>query len=164
MAKRKVFKVGNKIIEKGRVYKVYKIENEKIGDKVERIIHFRPYFKNSIDGTLVCSIPECNIDHITIRKPVSKNEVGEMLEYLSRRSRKNKIIDVIKAKPVLNLNDMRKTAKIIKRCWWEKKDSGLTKTKKDILEVGIERIVEEVALVTGVSIKTAREKITIALG
>lgn len=159
------FKVGNKIIERGKVYKVFKITKAKFDDKLERVIHYRYYFENSADRSIVCSIPECSIEHPDIRKPVSRKEIDAMLEFLSKRTRNQDDLDIAEAKSELYLNDILKTAEIIKRCFKEKRSKGqeFSKTKKDLLKAATESIVEEVALVHSVSLNSAKEKITIAL-
>ncbi len=164
MSKIKGFKIGSKLIERGIVYKVYKIEIEKTNGKVERIIHYRPYYTDYINSTIVCSIPESSLDE-NIRGPISKKEMNQLLRGLSKKSRKRSTLDVIKAKKVLNSNDIHKTARILKKYWRERKREGasFTRTKKDILETAISRIIEEIALVKGISLDKAKEKVTIAL-
>lgn len=164
MDKIKGFKIGSKIVERGIVYKVFKIEIEKTDGKIDRIIYYRPYYTDYINSTLVCSIPESSLGE-SIRGPISKKEMNELLQGLSKRSRKRRALDVIKAKKILNSNDIHKTAKILKRYWREKKREGgsFTRTKKEILNIAIDRIIEEIAVVKGISLDKAKKEITIAL-
>jgi RNA polymerase-interacting CarD/CdnL/TRCF family regulator len=164
MGKTKRFKVGSKLIEKGVVYRVYKIEIEKTNGKVERVIHYRPYYTDYVNSTLVCSIPESSLDE-NIRRPVSKKEINELLRDLSKKSRKRNSLDAVKAKKILNSNDIHKTAKVLKKYWREKKRNGasFTGTKRGILEIAINRIIEEIAIVKGTSLDKAKKEITSAL-
>ena len=165
MPNKKKLRIGSKLIEDGKVYKVYKITEDRRREASERIIHFRPHYQNSINYSLICSIPECNLVHTDIRPPVSKKEMLEILRYLSKRSNKRHEADAVDAKSTLNLNNVYETAKVLKVFWREKrkKDVTITKTKKDILEMAINHMVEEVALVIGVSIDNAKRKIDLAL-
>jgi RNA polymerase-interacting CarD/CdnL/TRCF family regulator len=162
---KKKLRIGNKLIEGGKVYKIFKISFEDSNGKRERTIHYRPHYQGTNTDTLVCSIPECNMEHTDIRIPIKKSEMGQLLKYLSKRSNKKWEVDVVNAKTILNLNDVHETARVAKVFWREKmkKDVNFTKTKKDVLESAIDRMVEEVALVIGISVNTAKEKITIAL-
>lgn len=159
------YKVGSTIVERGKVFKVFKITKTKFNDKLERVIHYRYYFENLINNSLVCSIPECNIEHPDIREPVSRKEIDEILILLSKKAKDQNELDITEAKSELNLNDIFKTAEVIKRCFKEKRRKGqeFSKTKKDLLKAATESIVEEVALVHSVSLSNAKEKITIAL-
>jgi len=161
----KKLRVGNKLIEGGRVYKVFKItflENE---GRKERIIHYKPHYQDSNYGSLVCSIPECNLVDTDKRMPVSKREILDILKYLSKRSNRKNEVDAVDAKSVLSLNDFHETAKVLKGFWREKikKDVNFTKTKSDVLQRAIDNMVEEVALVFGISTDNAKQKINLAL-
>lgn len=164
MAKKRL-KVGSKLVEYGKVYRVFKVEKKRENGGVEKIIHFRPYFKTSIDSSLVCSIPEKSIDITNIRRPVSKDMVDEVLEFLSKRVRKKRELDTAKAKEELKLNDIQQSARVLRRYWKAKKRMGetLTKTQRDVIDMAISKILEEVAVVNGVSLVKAEEKIKTAL-
>lgn len=165
MGKTKRLKIGSKLIEKGKTYRVFKIKKKKIEDKYQRIIYYKPFFKNSLNESIVCSIPESSIINAHIRKPVSKDKIDEVLTVLSKRIRERQPLDIIKAKDILNSDDIFKTAKILKRYWKAQKREGeaLSKSKKDVLNLAIDRIVEEVALVSGISLSKAKDKIIAAL-
>ena len=61
----KKYKVGDKIVNFGQVYRVFKIQKE--------IMYYRPYFKRgeNQDG-IICSVPMKNIKLTQIRRPASK--------------------------------------------------------------------------------------------
>lgn len=165
MAINKKLRIGNKLVEAGRVYKVFKISFENSNGRKERTIHYKPHYQGINTESLVCSIPECNLEHTDIRTPIKKAEMSQLLEYLSKKSNRKWEVDVVNAKTTLNLNDVHETARVAKVFWREKmkKNVNFTKTKKDVLEAAIDQMVEEVALVIGISVNTAKEKITVAL-
>lgn len=165
MSKTSDFKLGSKLIEKGKAYKVFKVKKERVGEKTETVIYFRPLFQTSINESLICSIPEGSLANTDIRKPTSVMEVKLLLKSLSKRLKKKRDLDVVKAKSALELNDIYAAAKVLKRYWKEKKESGVnfSTTKKDILNIAANRVIEEVALAIGLSLDEARKKITSAL-
>lgn len=158
-------RVGSKIVERGKVYRVFKINKKKYNGKVERIIHYCPYYKDPICSGIVFSIPESSLSITNIRHPVTKNEMLQHLKFLSKRSRNLAPIDAVQAKTVLNLNDIEKTIEILKCCWTEKRkdDDTFSKPKQEILELAIERTIEEVALIFEISLEKAKNKISLAL-
>jgi RNA polymerase-interacting CarD/CdnL/TRCF family regulator len=165
MTKRKGLKIGSKIIEQGKVYRVFGIEKKKVDGKMEIIIHYQPLYTNVTNNTIVCSIPESRLKRINVRRPVSKKEMDELLEDLSKRSKEKDSLEIVKAKLILGLNNIYKTAAVIKRYWREKKQEGdgFSKTKNDILNMAIDRSVEEVALVNETTLSKAKDKIIVAL-
>lgn len=158
----KKLQVGSKFVEHGRVYNVFKIERKKIEEKIERIIFYRPYFKNFKNNTLICSIPEKNIKEYThIRAPISKKDLTELLKNFPKKTKDEKNVDIVEAKTILTSNDIEKTAEVFKRFWREKQRSGVdfTKAKKDILAKAVDSMIEEAALVLETSLEKAQEKI-----
>ena len=158
-------KIGSKIVDGGTVYEVFKIEKSKNGDGTQRIIFYRPFFEDLVNGDIVCSIPEINMTPPDMRKPVSKKEVEEVFILLSKRSNKSVEVDIIKAKDVLKLNSIFKTAEVLKNVYKEKMRKGdeFSKSKKDLLNMSFKKIIEEIALVYRVSLSTAEKKINSAL-
>lgn len=157
-------KIGTKLVEAGKVYTIYRINEEKADGKTRRIICYKPHYSNISNNTVICSLPENNLTEANVRQPISAKELKEIIEGLSGKSRYLEL-DAIEAKLILESNSIYETAEIIKRCWREKSENeeGFTKTKRDILELAIDKIVEEVALVGGTSLDTARLTITKAL-
>ncbi|KKR30148.1 MAG: hypothetical protein UT61_C0012G0018 [Candidatus Woesebacteria bacterium GW2011_GWA1_39_8] len=165
MTKSKKLKVGDKFIERGKVYRIFKIEKATYEGKTERLIHYCPHYKNSLNKTLVCSIPESSLIISNIRTPIPKKEITELLGRLAKRSKKKKVYDVDEAKLTLNLNDIYKTADVLRK-YWRKKNKDIesfTKVQKDVLEMAMNRLVEEVALVKGLSLTDAEDKIITTL-
>lgn len=164
MNNKRPFEVGDKIVRFGKVYKIFRIKKQKtIDGNEEKIIFFRPYFKEKkrILKDLTFSIPVENIDRTSIRRPVSKKELKELLTKLSEESDIKKFIDVGKARKTLALNDFNKTIQILKALWREKDDKSqsFTKSKKDVFDLLMKHLVEEIAFVSDLSVITARKKI-----
>ena len=86
----KTFKVRDKIVHFGRLYRIFKIKKKKAKDKEEKIILFRPYFKNPRNRAVIRSIPINNIGQTDIRRPISKKELRQLLEELSKKSNRKK--------------------------------------------------------------------------
>lgn len=159
------YKVGSKLVEKGKVFRVFKVEDANINGKKDKIIHYLPLFKNITNNTLTCSIPESSIGTTLLRKPVSKEKINEVLAGLSKRTRYVNPVDAVVAKTKLNLNDIDITARVLRKYWLVKKKNvdTFTKTKRDVLDMAVDRLVEEVAYVVGISLTKAEEKIKVAL-
>lgn len=156
-------KVGSKIVECGEVYRVFKIEKREQNGNSEKIIHYKACFINSTNETVVCSIPANSLGEVNIRVPVTKEELEGLLEGLSKRP--NRSYEVDEAKPILGLNDAHKTASVL-RCYWREKNKNsetFSKAKKDVLGIAISRTIEEVAAVSGVSLKKAEDVLNLAL-
>ena len=132
---------------------------------IERILHYRPLFNTSELASIECTIPEKNVEQANIRVPISVGEANDILKNLKKRTRIRNPIDTIEAKLRLKTNDIHLAVKVLKRFWGEKKrrSDGLTKTQKDIIKNALGMIVEELALVKGIKLDKAEEKIKLAL-
>ena len=149
VTRNKKFKVGDKIINFGQVFRIFKIEEKKIEGRLENILHFKPYYKGTDNTGLVCSIPKRNISQTNIREPISMDRFSELLGLLSKRSNKEAPSSVNDAKEVLNSNDPEQVVDILRALWKVKKRKSdeFTKGKKDALELALKRLIEEFALV-----------------
>lgn len=167
MNNNKKFKVGDKIVRFGKVYRIFKISKQKTFEgKEEKTIFFRPYFKTKKEERdLIFSFPIEKIDKVNIRRPFSKRRLEELLSGLSKKSDIKEYINVAKTREVLTQNDLNKTVEILKTIWREKKNESkiLTKSKKDIFDLSMRYLAEEAAFVLGVSLGTARKKVKKAL-
>ncbi|MFC1790051.1 hypothetical protein ACFLZP_01050 [Patescibacteria group bacterium] len=160
------FIIGDKIIDFGQVYRIFKIQKEKsTEDKREKVLYFRPYYKNEHNKDLVCSIPAANIKLTQIRKPASKKKIKHLLGRLAAKRSKNKPPSALQAKEKLKLNSPTITAKTLKMFWLDKQDplTNFTSNKQDLLELTMSRLVEEVAFVFQIPLAKARRKINHAL-
>lgn len=166
MTNNEQFKIGDKIIRSGRVYRIFKIKNKKNGEgKKQKIVFFRPYFKKRKNGSLICSLPVANIDKESIRRPISKKELRQLLKKLSQKLKLKTKVEVSRVKDVLKKSDPHKAAKFLKCLWIEKSDESinLTKSKQEVLKLLIRYLVEEIALVGNISLAKARNKIKTSL-
>ena len=165
MNKQRKFKVGDKIVAFGQDYRILKIEAKKDSEgNEERILHFRPYFKSNDNKGMICSIPETSIKDTNIRRPVSKDTVKELIVKLSTKPKKDVETDVNSVKEVLGQNDVFETATVLRTLWVERATAeSFTKSKKDMLEMAVSRLVEEVALVVDLTVDKANDKIKGAL-
>ncbi|MBU2592812.1 MAG: hypothetical protein ABH867_02945 [Patescibacteria group bacterium] len=162
----KTFRVGDKIIDAGQVYRIFKIEEkEDAKNGIEKVIYFRLYYKTERNRNLVCSIPVKNIDLACIRKPISKDKMKKLLKKLSEKEAKKEPVNPTWAKEQLRLNRVGATARILKRLSLEKQDesTNFTGNNQNLLDLSIERLVEEIAFVLGISVAQASEKIKKAL-
>lgn len=166
MVKHVEFKKGNKIIENGKVYIIFKVETVINDGHAEKIIHYRPHYdSNKVYSTLICSIPERNIISSNIRKPVSQNKLNDVITYISKEFEGDEItINLIKANEKFRLNSVYDTASVIKQCVAKQKYIGedFNFNKKGLLGDAVDMILEEVALVYQISLKEALQKIKIA--
>lgn len=160
------FKVGDKIVRFGQVYRIFRIKKQKrTKDEKETIIFFSPYLKTRKNRTLICSIPVNNIDKTNIRRPISKKGLRQLFKKLSQKSDIKTPFNTTKARGQLSLNDPYENVEILKHLWQEKKNesTSFTKTREDVFRLALKRLMEEVALVKGVSIGEARRQIKAAL-
>ncbi len=162
----KTFKVGDKIVDSGQVYRIFKIEEEEVAKSgKEKVIYFKFYYRTERNKSLICSIPVKNVDLAGIRKPVSKDKIKKLLRKLSEKEAKKEPVSPTWAKEQLRLNKAGATAKILKRLSLEKQDesTNFTGNNQDLLKLSLERLVEEIAFVLGISVVQAGEKVKKAL-
>lgn len=114
---------------------------------------------------MICSIPVKNIALASIRRPVSKKELKDLLKEFSKPIEIKTPINTTNIREMLNLNDPFKTAQNLKKIWMDKQNdsTSFTKSKSDIYKLSIDRLVEEIALVRNTSVSEARKIIRNAL-
>jgi RNA polymerase-interacting CarD/CdnL/TRCF family regulator len=159
--KRIRFKVGDRIVEAGRVFRIFKVRYEDGGEKEEqKIIYFKPQFKKN-KNALECSIPAKNADDARIRKPVTKKELKEILKTLSKKARKNGKVNTSTLKDKLNKNRAKTTAYVLRKLWVDKhnENTSFSPTKKRIYRKALRNLSEELAWLEKTSVKNARNKI-----
>lgn len=151
------FKVGDKIIDFGQVCKIFEIK--------KKTLFYRPYYKIKRNKEVVCSIPVKNVDKAKIRKPIGKKRVKEIFNRLSDLQKINGPIQTIKLREKLRLNDAFKTAQVLKTLCLDKNDesTNFTIPKREVFDLAMKRLVEEVAFVKKISLATARKRIKKAL-
>jgi RNA polymerase-interacting CarD/CdnL/TRCF family regulator len=153
---------GDKIVDLGRVYRIFKVKKRR-GAKgaLEKVLHYRPYFKTDKNKDVVCTIPLKNIKLANIRKPISQRQLGKIFQMLSAKPNGKKAVKAVKLKSEINLNDPFKTARALKKLWLDKVDqsTSFTLAKKRVYKAAVRRLTEEVAFVGRSTPAKAKEKI-----
>ncbi len=160
--------VGDDLVEFGKVYKVFKIEDKlSFNGTLEKHVFFRPFFATADNNTLSCSVPLSKVKEANIRRPVTKKELSDLMHRLSNGLGHVKvtILDVNEAKNIFKLNDPFESAKVLKTLWDEIRvaDGEVAKSRKDILELSVKSLSQEVALAFNITLEKAEKKIREAL-
>ena len=78
-------KVGDELVELGKVYKIFKIADKvTYGGIMEKHIFFKPVFTTSDNHTLSCSVPLSRLKEANIRRPLDKKLINTILKALSQ--------------------------------------------------------------------------------
>ena len=165
MSDKKQLKVGDKLVDFGQVFRIFKIEKKKNSDGEEdRILHFRPFFKSDDNKGMVCSIPESSLQNTNMRRPITKDAVQQIVDRLKHKPKNNVSTDVDSVKQVLSANDPHQTVEMVRTLWIEQVTSeSFTKSKKDVFELATLCLVEEVALASNTTPDKAHDKLTSTL-
>lgn len=166
MTKNKNYRVGDKIVDYGKIFRIFKVIREKNSDgEIERVIYFKPYYREKGSPNVICSIPLKNIEKTELRKPISADEVKILFRKLKRRKKIEEPTDINKAKELQKSNDPANNVDLIRILWVEKKDKAeyFSKNKRDVFNFAVDRFAQEFALVKGLSIKKAKERVFLAL-
>ncbi|MDD3679312.1 MAG: hypothetical protein PHX72_00395 [Candidatus Shapirobacteria bacterium] len=154
-------KIGDKIIDFGRVYRVFKISCHKTPAGEKRVIHFRPYFKRSGNRSLVCTIPEESLLKTNIRRPVGSGEARVLLRKISTPAQTTKGADLDWARQVIAENDLASMVDFLKYLYYGRKreEKDFTTSQKRIINSLINRIAGEVGLALRKKPEQVRESI-----
>jgi RNA polymerase-interacting CarD/CdnL/TRCF family regulator len=155
------FKVGDRIVEAGKVFRIFKVRYKENGDGEEhKVMFFKPQYKKNTNG-MVCSIPVESADEARIRTPVTKAELKELLQYLEKKTRTNGKVDTSIMDSKLNKNRAKTTAYVLKRLWVDKnnENTSFSPTKKRIYTSALRTLSEELAWLEKSSLKKAKVKI-----
>lgn len=151
------YRRGDKIVEFGRVYRIFQIK--------EKMIYFRPFFATRRDNSLTCSVPIEKIAQNNIRKPIGQKGFKKVMEILKTEVKHELPMDMAEAKETLKINKASVLAENMRQLWQEKncKENNFTKIKSDLLEVMTASLTEELAIVKNVSLQKAGVLINRAL-
>lgn len=160
--------VGDDLVEFGKVYKVFKIADKvSFNGTLEKHVFFKPFYATADNNTLSCSVPVGKLKEANIRRPLPKQDLSELIAKLSSTLAHVKvpILDVNEAKNIFKLNDPLETAKVLRSIWNEIKAQGVDtpKSRKDIFELSIKSLAQEVALAYELTIEKAEKKLRKAL-
>lgn len=156
-------KVGDKIVEKGRVYRIFKIEKQEVNGEEKKIAYFRPYYKKDKYGSIISTIPVENIKEANIRKPVDRKKLTEIRKVLSGKTfaQKAKLKDL---KQKFIENKIKETAEVVKYLWEEKqRREKLPPSKKKLFQNTMRSLSEEFAFASDKKLKKGRESVKRAL-
>lgn len=160
-ASTKKYKTGDRIVEAGRVFRIFKVRNRENGDGEEqRVIFFKPQYKKN-QSPLVCSIPAENADDARIRKPLTKKEFKKIFKILGKKAKKSVKVNTSSLKDKLNKNKPKLTAKVLRKLWIDKHNdnTSFSPTKKRVYRKALRNLSEELAWVNDSSVRKARKKI-----
>lgn len=153
--------VGDPLIRFSTVYEVFDIKEKKQRGSVRRVVFYKQLYAQHKNDTLICSIPEENLDKANIRQPLSEREIDKLLDNLTDPE-----VEQIsfKRNPVakrLNDNIAREIVGVIKNLWAEIQDNekAPSKSKRTMLASACNRLAQEVAYVKDLSIGEAEELI-----
>ncbi len=157
MKNKQELKVGDKIVEQGQVFRIFKIQKE--------TIFYKPYFCVKGETSFTCSIPAENVDKTKIRNPISLADLKTLTEKLKIKNKTQDCPNADDAKELLKSDDPIETVVVLRTLWEEKERSpeNFSRSKKEIFELAMERLVQEFALVSRISLEKARERIDLAL-
>jgi len=156
-----ILKVGDKIIDFGWVYRIFKISSQKTTTGRKRIIYFRPYFKKGGNQGLVCTVPEDNLSETNIRRPTGKKEIGILLRRIPNLIRSAEEISPGRIQQAISDSDLTEMIKLLKYLYYNRKSEGkdFTVSQKRTFNSLANRVAEEAALVLDKKPEQIKEKI-----
>ena len=159
-------KVGDKLVDYDNIFEVFKIKSEKNGSgDASKIVYFKPFFTNTKNAALECSIPQESFAETNIRKPLNRNKMIEVFAGFKKRIRITETADANELKEMLKKNDPKELVKLLKIVVREKKEKGvISRSKKLVFEQALKRLSREYAFVMRSSQEKAQLKISSALG
>jgi RNA polymerase-interacting CarD/CdnL/TRCF family regulator len=160
------FKVGDKIVRFGEVCQITKIEKRKNDDgDAEEILYYKPYYAEPQTSKVTYSISVKNLSLASIRKPISKKELLDLIKVLSKTIEVDVPINIIEYKEAFNSNDPHEIAYTLKKIWIEKQEKAdeISKSKNELYKASMKILVEEVALLKKTTVSKAEKIIKRAL-
>lgn len=160
------FKVGDMIVRFGEVCQIIRIEKRKNDDgNAEEILYYKPYYAEHRVNEVTYSISVKNLSLASIRKPISKKELLDLIKVLSKTIEVDVPINIIEYKEAFNSNNPHEIAYTLKRIWIEKQEKadGISKSKNELYNASIKILVEEVALLKNTTVSEALKIIEKAL-
>jgi RNA polymerase-interacting CarD/CdnL/TRCF family regulator len=155
-------KVGDKIIDFGQVYQIFKIESIKTVSDRERIIYFRPFFDKNNNQDLVCTISENSLPMSSIRQPLDEKTVKIILQKLIVPAKSGFIVSFDQARKIIATNDLAAMVDLLRELYSTqaaKEEREFTFSQKRVFNFLVSRVAEEPALVLGQELEVMKEKI-----
>lgn len=157
MAKSRQITVGDPLVRFSTIYEVFEIKERRRKELTERVIYFKPVYETRKNDTLVCCIPETNLERTNIRQPMKKTEIDAMLKELSSPEVERISFKRQSVHRRLNENEATELVLILKNLWIDKQDEdrNFTISKKTMFAGAKKRLAQEVAYVLSLSIEKA---------
>lgn len=158
-------KIGDKIIDFGRVYRVFKISQITTSQGKTRLIYFRPFYRKNNNQDLVCTIPEDNLSETNIRRPLSKKAIREGLAKFSLFSAPSGLINFDQTRKITSMNDFFAMVDLAKDLYYSRKGENkeFTVSQKRVFNSLVGRVSEEAAFVLAQKPDQVEKKIDLLL-
>lgn len=142
-------KVGEDIVNFGRVNKIFDIKGE--------TVYYKPYFEEPHTGGIICSIPLKSLEASNIRKPISKELCMSICKELKTRINIREYMDANDMTTLYNTNKETDLVRVLKLLNQESKERehGLSTSKKTIFDKAYASFVQECAYARKTSIDEA---------
>ena len=156
----KSLKIGVKLIDYGEVLSIAKIHKKEITGKKIPVLRLRPHYKTNSNKTLVYSVPVINLKNGTIRRLLDKKSFKKILIEELNEQTMTAPASKTDAKEILKNKSPRIAIKLLKCMWIEQQISeNFTKGKKDMLQLAIDRLVQEYAFIHDIPLEEAEKKL-----
>lgn len=145
------YKVGDRIVNFGRVHEIFKI--------TEEALYYRPHFEEPHSGGLICSIPLEKVGGSDLREPICKSDCKEMCKKLKKRFEIKEYIDANEMTSLFNSNKPENLIEVLSLLNQESrdKDNGLSTSKRTLLDKAIINFAQEYAYATETPLEEAQE-------
>lgn len=154
-------KVGDVIFDFGTAFRITKVSVRTGADGETAYINYEPFFVKKRGNQLSYSAPVNLLSKTKKRRPLSKQDLRQVLSLLSQTDNTSTDINYDAAQKVLNSNDPIQVAELIAQLSFEANegDKTLPWRKKELLKEAIGQLSEEVAVIESISLSEAVDQI-----
>jgi RNA polymerase-interacting CarD/CdnL/TRCF family regulator len=155
-------KKGDVILEDNIAYKVVEVKNKKNNTgKLEPHVFFKYVYETKDNKGVVASIPVSSLDQVTIKSPISKNKLNQVLKKLAYKPSSKPKISLEKTATALKANDIESIGSIMRDLTIESNFSKdkFSKEKQQYLEECIHYLTQAVSTTLDISSQSAKQKI-----
>lgn len=153
------YKVGDKLVENGRVFEIFKLEEEESDGQKIITAFFRPVYD---EGTgLIGSIPVENMEDDEFREPSTVTEVNQSLRVLSKKNSNDLRVDTDELDDRLKTNQIKASASVANLLWVDKnnEDTSFSPTKRRLFRKAVRAVSEEYANAKDTTLEKAEKMI-----
>jgi len=152
-----VCKIGDHIIDHERIYVIFEVK--------DGVVYFKPIGNENSTKEYSCSIPMPNLTKAGFRKVLTKSEAKKIMQGLSDVRVKPEIFDIKSAKETQYANDWVKNIALIESIQQGDEETGdaFSKAGREMADTVMSHMANEIAFVTGNSVKKVRQIISKAL-